>query len=94
MMGGVEASLTGWLLGPAELKRSRFGRYELHGAERLDRPGGGVLMPAGQAWYGHSRERCSYCKQPGSWLYDFRGDDGQRCPAADVRLPPPDRWWR
>jgi hypothetical protein len=36
-------------------------------------------MPAGQAWYGHGRERCSYCKQPIGWLCDFRGDDGQPC---------------
>ena len=29
MTGGVETSLTGWLLGPAELRRSRFGRSYL-----------------------------------------------------------------
>jgi single-stranded DNA-binding protein len=28
-MSGVETSLTGWLLGPAELRRSRFGRSYL-----------------------------------------------------------------
>jgi hypothetical protein len=30
-------------------------------------------------WYGRTRERCAYCKQPQGWLCDFRGDDGESC---------------
>jgi hypothetical protein len=33
-------------------------------------------------WYGHTRERYSYCLQPSGWLCDFRDEQGEPC-----RLP-------
>lgn len=30
-------------------------------------------------WYGHTRERCTYCKNPSGWLCDFQGEDGVVC---------------
>jgi hypothetical protein len=36
-------------------------------------------MAAGQRWYGHGRERCAYCRQPGTWTCDWRGENGEQC---------------
>jgi hypothetical protein len=36
-------------------------------------------MPTGQAWYGHGRERCAYCRQLCRWLCDFQADAGPPC---------------
>jgi hypothetical protein len=36
-------------------------------------------MPAGQLWYGHTRPRCSYCRQHGGWTCDWVGENGQKC---------------
>ena len=38
-----------------------------------------LLMPVGEAWFGHTRPRCAYCRQHGGWTCDWPGENSEKC---------------